>query len=227
MSLLERRHSKPPVLPKRDMPVRRDPERTRERILQSAMQEFSRTGLDGARVDEIARRSGANKRLIYHYFGNKRELFLAVLERAYDDIRKAEAALNLNELDPETAIRQLTEFSFDYSLNNLHFIHLLNCENLHRARHLRESKRILQLNSPIIAMLQRILEKGQRDGIFRKDVDALELYVSIAALGYFYLSNIHTLSAVFGRDLADEHQIRLRRKHNVAVVLGFLMHQAV
>src|SRR5262249_53096853 len=122
MSLLERRHSKPPVLPKKEIAVRRDPERTRERILQSAMQEFSRTGLDGARVDEIARRSGANKRLIYHYFGNKRELFLAVLERAYDDIRKAEAALNLNGLDPETAIRRLTEFSFDYSLNNLEFI---------------------------------------------------------------------------------------------------------
>jgi AcrR family transcriptional regulator len=222
MSLVERRHSRRRPLVKKDLPIRRDPERTRERILQSAMREFSKEGLDGARVDEIARRSGANKRLIYHYFGSKQELFLAVLERAYDDIRKAEAALNLDGLDPETAIRRLTEFSFDYSLNNPHFIHLLNCENLHRARHLRESKRILQLNSPIVAMMQRILKKGQRDGIFRKDVDALELYISVAGLSYFYLSNIHTLSTVFGRDLADKHQIRLRRTHNVAMVLGFL-----
>ncbi len=222
MRLFERGRTRPPLPAKKQTTVPRDPERTREGILQAAFGEFSKKGLDGARVDEIARRSGANKRLIYHYFGNKQKLFLAVLERAYDEIRQAEAALHLDGLDPETAMRRLSEFSFDYSLKNRHFIHLLNCENLHAARHLRESKRIQELNSPIIDMLRRILARGQRDGVFRKDVDALQLYVSVAALGYFYLSNIHTLSAVFGRNLAVRREIQSRRKHNVAVILGFL-----
>jgi len=223
MSILERPRARPSApAQKKNAPVRRDPARTRERILQAAIGEFSEKGLDGARVDEIARRSRANKRLIYHYFGNKDELFLAVLERAYDDIRHAEAALNLDGLDPETAMRRLTEFSFDYSASNPHFIHLVNSENLYGARHLRQSKRILKLNSPVIEMLRRILERGQREGVFRKDVDPLQLYVSIAALGYFYLSNNPTLSVVFGCDLAGAREVRARREHNVAVVLGFL-----
>jgi AcrR family transcriptional regulator len=224
MTILERPAIKPSASArtKTAAPVRRNPERTRARILQAAMAEFSQKGLDGARVDEIARRSRSNKRMIYHYFGNKEDLFLAVLERAYDDIRRAEAALHLDGLDPETAMRRLNEFSFDYSVKNPHFIHLLNGENLYRARHLRRSRRIMELNSPIIAMLRRILERGQREGVFRKDVDPLQLYISIAALGYFYLSNNHTLSAVFGRDLADPHEIHARRNHNVAVIIGFL-----
>jgi AcrR family transcriptional regulator len=227
MSILERPRTRPSApAQKRDTPVRRDPARTRERILQAAIGEFSHKGLDGARVDEIAQRSRANKRLIYHYFGNKEELFLAVLERAYDDIRQAEASLHLDGLDPETAIRRLTEFSFDYSASNPHFIHLLNCENLYGARHLRESKRILQLNSPIIDALRRILDRGQRKGLFRKDVDPVQLYVSIAALGYFYLSNNPTLSVVFGRNLAGLREIRTRREHNVAVILGFLIQRS-
>jgi TetR/AcrR family transcriptional regulator len=227
MSILERPRTRPSApAQKRDTPVRRDPAGTRERILQAAIGEFSHKGLDGARVDEIAQRSRANKRLIYHYFGNKEELFLAVLERAYDDIRQAEASLHLDGLDPETAIRRLTEFSFDYSASNPHFIHLLNCENLYGARHLRESKRVLQLNSPIIDALRRILDRGQREGLFRKDVDPVQLYVSIAALGYFYLSNNPTLSVVFGRNLAGLREIRTRREHNVAVILGFLIQRS-
>ena len=222
MSILEPPRAPPSAPAQKKRLVRRDPARTRERILQAAIGEFSEKGLDGARVDEIARRSRANKRLIYHYFGNKAELFLAVLEHAYDDIRRAEASLNLDGLDPETAMRRLTEFSFDYSASNPHFIHLVNCENLYGARHLRQSKRILKVNSPVIEMLRRILERGQREGVFRKDVDPVQLYVSIAALGYFYLSNNPTLSVVFGRDLAAAREVRARREHNVAVVLGFL-----
>ncbi len=220
MSILERPRVRPsaPAL-KRNVPIRRDPARTRERILQAAIGEFSEKGLDGARVDEIARRSRANKRLIYHYFGNKEELFLAVLEHAYDDIRRAEASLNLDGLDPETAMRRLTEFSFDYSASNPH---LVNCENLYGARHLQQSKRILKLNSPVTEMLRRILDRGQREGVFRRDVDPLQLYVSIAALSYFYLSNNPTLSVVFGRDLAVTREVCARREHNVAVVLGYL-----
>jgi TetR/AcrR family transcriptional regulator len=223
MSILERPRPRPSAAArKKNILVRRDPARTRERILQAAIGEFSEKGLDGARVDEIARHARANKRLIYHYFGNKEGVFLAVLERAYDDIRQAEASLDLEGLDPETAMRRLTEFSFDYSASNPHFIHLLNCENLYGARHLRQSKRILTMNSPVIEMLRRILDRGQREGVFRKDVDPLQLYVSIAALGYFYLSNNPTISVVFGRDLAGMREVRARREHNVAVILGFL-----
>ena len=198
------------------------PERTREEILRAAMAEFADKGLGGARVDVIARRAAANKRMIYHYFSSKEALFLAVLERTYDDIRRDEAALNLEELDPVSGMRRLVEFSFGYFTDHPHFIRLLNSENLHGARHLRKSARIRELNSPLIEMIRRILRRGQKAGAFRARIDPVQLYISIAALGYFYFANIHTLSTVFGRDLSSPKLIHARRRHAVDVVLGYL-----
>ncbi len=201
---------------------RRAPERTREQILQAAIREFADKGLGGARVDAIAERAGANKRMLYHYFGNKAELFLAVLERIYDDIRRAETELHLEELAPVAAMRRLVEFSFGYFIANPHFIPLLNSENLHRARHLKRSKRIREMHSPLVEMISRMLKRGQHSGEFRGDVDPVQLYVSIAALGYFYFANIHTLSTIFRRNLSAPRRIAERKRHAADMVLGYL-----
>jgi len=198
------------------------PERTREEILQAAIAEFSDKGLGGARVDVIARRAGANKRMIYHYFRSKEALFLAVLERTYDDIRRDEAALKLEKLDPVFGMRRLVEFSFGYFTDHPHFIRLLNSENLHGARHLKKSQRIREMNSPLIEMIRRILLRGEKEGAFRAHIDPVQLYISIAALGYFYFANIHTLSTVFGRDLSSPRLVQERRRHAVDMVLGYI-----
>lgn len=176
-------------------------------------------------MDTIARRSGANKRMIYHYFGSKEGLYLAALERTYGEIREAEAELHLEELDPISAMRKLVEFSFGYYIDHPHFIHLLNAENVYKARHLKQSDRIQQTQSPLISMLRGILRRGQKAGVFRKRVDPLQLYITIAALGYFYFANIHTLSTVFGRELGEKGEIEKRRRHAVEVVLGYLRPQ--
>ena len=201
---------------------RRDPERTKDLILRAAVAEFSAKGLGGARVDAIAKRAGANKRMLYHYFGNKRDLFLAVLEHIYDEIRRAEADLHLEKLGPLAGMRRLVEFSFDYYVDHPHFTRLLNSENLHRARHLRRSTRVQEMHSPLIALIRGLLQRGVQQGLFRAGVDPVQLYISIAGLGYFYFSNIHTLSTIFGRDLSDPRLRLVRRRHVVEVVLGFL-----
>ena len=139
--------------------------------------------------------------MIYYYFGNKEALFLAALESAYEDIRNAEQSLMLTDLDPVEGMRRLVQFTWEYYLAHPEFITLLNSENLHRARLLKKSKKIRALHSPLVAMLESLLERGRRSGAFRRGVDPVQLYISIAALGYFYLSNNHTLSTIFGRDL--------------------------
>jgi AcrR family transcriptional regulator len=202
--------------------VRRDPERTRARILEAARIEFARRGLGGARVDQITARAGSNKRMIYYYFGNKETLFLASLESAYEHIRKAEQSLKLADLDPVDGIRRLVKFTWEYYLAHPEFISLLNSENLHRARHLKKSKKIRALHSPLLAMLDALLERGQRAGQFRRGVDPVQLYISIAALGYFYMSNNHTLSTIFGRDLMQARALRQRLAHMTELVLGYL-----
>ena len=202
--------------------VRRDPERTRARILEAARVEFARRGLSGARVDQITARAGSNKRMIYYYFGNKEALFLAALESAYEHIRQAEQSLKLTDLDPVEGMRRLVRFTWQYYLAHPEFITLLNTENLHRARHLKKSKQIRALHSPLVHMLQDLLERGQRAGVFRNGVDPVQLYISIAALGYFYLSNNDTLSTIFGRDLKQPKALKQRLAHMSGLVLGYL-----
>jgi AcrR family transcriptional regulator len=200
----------------------RDADRSREEILRAAMAEFAENGFGGARIEAIAERAGVNKKLIYYYFAAKDELFVAVLEQTYADIRAAEQALHLEASDPVQAIRTLVAFTWRHYLEHPEFLALLNSENMHRAGHLKRSGRIRQMNSPLIETLATIVERGRRDGSFRDGVDPLQLYVSIAGLAYFYLSNNHTLSAIFGRSLMTPAALNERLEHITAVVLGYL-----
>ncbi len=213
-----------PAAKPRGRPARptRDAKRTQRAILDAATQEFSRHGLGGARVDRIALRAKANKRMLYYYFGGKEDLFLAVLERAYEHIRGEERELRLTEAPPADGVRQLIVFTWNYYLAHPEFMTLLNSENLHRAAHLKRSRKIRAMHSPLIATLTEVLERGARSGEFRRGVDPVQLYVSIAALGYFYLSNNHTLSTIFGRDLLAANAKAERLAHINELVQGYL-----
>jgi len=201
---------------------RRNPARNQERILKAATEEFACYGLGGARVDRIAARAGANKRMLYYYYGNKEDLFLTVLEARYAHIRRAELGLHLLDLDPVQGMRRMVEFTWNYYLKHPEFLTLLNSENLHRARHLKRSRDIAAMHSPLIALLRDLLLRGERAGKFKKGVDPVQLYISIAALGYFYLSNRHTLSTIFERDLLAPKSKAERLKHMTELVLGYL-----
>lgn len=200
----------------------RDPERTRATILAAATVEFSRKGLDGGRVDAIARRSGVNKRMIYHYFGDKEGLYLAVLEKTYTAIRTAELALSLADQDPVEGMRTLVRFTWSYLVAHPEFLSLLATENLHRAANLKKLPHIRELHSPLIGMISELLQRGVKRKLFRRGVDPMQLYISMAALGFFYLSNRHTLSTIFGRDLNAPQALAERQSHVTDVVLGYL-----
>jgi len=223
MSVLTR-PAAPATARSRTKPARptRDAARTQAAILEAATQEFARHGLGGARVDRIAARAKTNKRMLYYYFGGKEDLFLAVLERAYEHIRSEEQRLHLTNLPPVAGVTELVVFTWNYFVAHPEFMTLLNSENLHRAQHLKRSRKIRAMHSPLIATLSEVLERGARDGVFRRGVDPVQLYVSIAALGYFYLSNNHTLSTIFGRDLLAARARAARLAHIKALVLGYL-----
>ena len=150
-------------------------------ILAAATAEYSRKGLDGARVDKIARRSGVNKRMIYHYFGDKEGLYLAVLEKSYTAIRAAEFKLSLAGQDPVEGMRTLVRFTWKYLVAHPEFLSLLSTENLHRAANLKKLPHIRKLHSPLIGMISEVLQRGVKRKLFRKGVDPMQLYISIAA----------------------------------------------
>jgi AcrR family transcriptional regulator len=201
----------------------RDAERSQNHILEAALAEFAELGLGGARMDRIAERAGVNKRLIYYYFESKESLFLAVLERAYEGIRGEEQQLNLTQVEPVEAIRRLIAFTWNYYIAHPEFLTLLNSENLHRARHLKQSAKISAMHSPLVATLADVLERGHKSGLFRAGVDPVQLYISIAGLSYFYLGNNHTLSTIFNRPLLGAKAKVERLSHMTDLVLGYLV----
>ena len=200
----------------------RDADRTQQEILAAATAEFAAHGFGGARIDAIAERAGVNKKLIYYYFEGKDELFLAVLEQTYADIRAAERELHLEAMTPVQAIESLVVFTWRHYLAHPEFLALLNSENMQGAGHLKRSPRIRQMNSPLIEGLANVLARGERSGELRGGVDAMQLYISIAGLAYFYLSNKHTLGTIFGRDLMAKSALEERLAHMTAVVVHYV-----
>ncbi|WP_336056001.1 TetR/AcrR family transcriptional regulator [Nitratireductor sp. CH_MIT9313-5] len=200
----------------------RDAARTQSSILAAARAEFAEKGLEGARIDAIADRAETNKRMLYHYFGNKDALYCAVLSEAYREIREGERALELDQYEPVEAVERLVRFTLRHFRQCPWFIAILTNENLLQARYLRTLPEMHGLHSPLVDQLRKLVQRGARTRVFRDDVDPVQLYISIAALGYFYFSNNATLSVIFEKDLAHDREVKLREDHAVEMVLDHL-----
>jgi AcrR family transcriptional regulator len=198
------------------------PAANRARIVQAAIEEFAARGFKGASMDAIAARTHTTRALINYYFGSKEKLYIAVLEQVYQDIRAAEAELDLEHLPPMQAIRSIVEFTYHYYVAHEGFVRLVVAENQARGRHLRKSKAMRTLNRPIIDLLGRVIERGQAEGLFRPQVDPVEIHKSIAALGMFNVTNRHTFGAIFQREMGSRGDVA-RRCHIVGeMVLSYL-----
>jgi len=200
----------------------RDPVRTGKLILGAAREEFAKAGFEGARVDKIAERFGLSKGLIYHYYGSKDELFIAVLEDIYQELRQENERLILDDFEPIAGVKELISHTFNYFAEHPEFIVLVHSENIMGATHLQKSTEINNLFEPLSKKLEELLLRGAKQGVFRKNVDTKQLYISIVALGYFFLSNRHSLGVVFNMDLFADDSLSVRLRHAEDVILGFL-----
>ena len=203
-------------------PRKRDPMMTRDRVLRAGIAEFCRHGYIGARIDQIAQRAGCNMRMIYHYFGSKEKLYIAALERTFGELRLEESRLHLEHLDPLTGVLRLVEFTMDHLGRHPEFIALLGNENLLRGKYLRKSQVVPRASAPLLEAIRGLLERGRRDGVYARDVDALQLYVSILSLCYVHVSNRYTLSITFNRDITEAGWLDARRRHVQQMVLAYL-----
>ncbi|WP_198414773.1 TetR/AcrR family transcriptional regulator [Piscinibacter terrae] len=199
-----------------------DPERTMADILTVATAEFADKGLSGARIDEIAEATRTSKRMLYYYFGSKEGLYLAVLEDAYRRIREIETGLHLEDLPPEDALRKLVAFTFDYQHEHEDFIRLVMNENIHRGEFLAQSKTIQTLNAPAVTAVQQVYERGVKARVFRKDIDPIDLHMTISALCFFSVANRHTFGLIFKRDMQSPKALRDRRDSIVETIVRFV-----
>ncbi len=195
---------------------------TRANIITVATSEFASKGFSGARVDEIADLTATSKRMIYYYFTNKEGLYIAALEQAYRGIREIESKLNLDHLDPIEAIRTLVGFTFDYQWEHEDFVRLVMVENIHNGVHLGTSRAMKGLNVTIIDTMERVYDRGVAASLFRPGLDQIDLHMTISALAFFNVSNRHTFSKIFGRNLADPEVLARRREIVIDTVLRYV-----
>ena len=198
------------------------PAANRARIIRAAMDEFAARGFKGASMDAIAARTHTTRALINYYFGSKEKVYLAVLEHVYAEIREAESRLDLDHLAPVAAIRSIVEFTFNYYLAHEGFVRLVVAENQAKGRHLKKSQAMRSLNRTIIDTLGGIIARGQADGSFRAGIDPVEVHMSIAALGMFNVTNQHTFSAIFQREMGAKGDVGRRREMVTEMILCYL-----
>jgi AcrR family transcriptional regulator len=206
----------PTQLPEAEAPAGRsrkpDAERTRREILAAARQEFSDHGLSGARVDAIAARMRTNKRMIYYYFGSKEGLYRAVLALCYERIRTIEVEIDTDALPPDEALRRIVRTTFDYHIEHPDFVRLVMNENIHHGEHIAQLPNLKARNRTVITMLRKVIDRGVAAGMFRPDLDPVELHMSMSALSFFPVSNRYTFSHLFGKDLGSTKALQARRE---------------
>ncbi len=200
----------------------RDAERTRAEILAAATREFSERGLNGARVDNIAARTRTNKRMIYYYFKSKEQLYVAVLEEAYRRIREAEKQLKLDDLPPGEAIRCLVEFTFDYHWKNPQLAKLVVIENIHKGKYLSRSETISTFNLSIIDAISKVLRRGAEEGVLRRNIDPVELHMTVSSMSLFHVTNRYTFGTVFRRDMVSNEAVTQRKKEIVDIISRYV-----
>ena len=195
-------------------PRKNNPEKTREDILQAAINEFVQQGLAGARVDAIAERTATSKRMIYYYFGSKEQLYVECLVKLYGDIRKTEQSLDLESLPAEQAICRLAEFTFDHHDRNVDFVRMVCTENIHYGEYIKKSPAIREMSSLVLQALGSTLERGVQEGVFRPGIEVIDLHMLMSSFCFYRVSNRHTFSEIFQIDLSDE-QIKQRHKQMI------------
>ena len=198
------------------------PEANRARILAAATSEFAARGFKGASMDAIAARTATTRALINYYFGSKEKLYLAVLERVYAEIREAEDELELDHLSPVDAIRRIVEFTYDYYVAHESFVRLVVAENQAKGRHMKRSPALRTVNRPIVEMLGRVIARGQAQGEFRADADAIDVHMTIAALGMFNVTNQYTFGTLFQRPMGAKGDVDRRRAMVADIILQWL-----
>lgn len=197
-------------------------EETRRDIIAAAIHEFAENGLTGARVDAIAARTKTTKPMIYYHFGSKEKLYAAVMEEAYAVVRSKEQDLHLDDLAPTEAMRRLVEVTFDHHAAHPDYVRLVCVENMERGRHITGRPSMVQRNAIAIETVSKLLERGERDGVFRPGVNPFHLHFFINAFCFMRVSNRYTVYAVFEKDLWDTNDAEAQRTMIVESVLRYL-----
>jgi TetR/AcrR family transcriptional regulator len=184
---------------------------TRAAILASAARIFAQSGVDGARMDAIASAAGVNKAMLYYYFKSKDLLYSAVLENHFKEFHRRAMEVFTAGGSASSILLRFVEAHFDFISSQRDYSMLfqrLMLTNIERIERL-----VRKYYMPIARELFEVVERGQRDGEFRR-VDSQHMVISLVALNVFYFSAARIFRIVADIDPYSEAN-RKRRKEEV------------
>lgn len=194
---------------------------TKQKILQAAEAAFAEKGFYGARVDEITKDAGVNKRMIYAYFGSKEKLYIAVLDTVYQRLSQSEEKLLSEKNDPIHAVKCVIRHDFEFLSENTSFVKMILWENLNEAKYMKQSEAI-SLKRISMELLRKVLREGMEEGIFRKDLDVEGMILSINMFCFSYFSNLYTMSQIMGANFEGKDEMNKRCEHVTDVILRYI-----
>jgi len=200
----------------------RNPEKSKRDILTAAEKLFAGKGIYGTRMDEIAKEANINKRMLYEYFGNKEDLYKAVLIEVYGRLEIGEMGVLSDKIGAQEAIGQLIQLYFKFLKENTTYVNLLQWENLNEGRYVKEAD-FTGIKDPTLVLLRKIINEGKEEGVFKESVDTEQVIVSLLTFIFSYFSNRFTLGKLLGRTLDDEESIEKRTEHVIEMFLSYLV----
>jgi TetR/AcrR family transcriptional regulator len=200
---------------------RGEPEKTRAAILKAALEEFAHEGVTGARTDEIARRAGVNKALIYYYFKDKEGLYAAALEQVFSGLHERVATvLQRADLPPRERLLLYARTHFDYIASAPVYPRLVQREFMRSVGRTLSpaANRIMERHvKPLYSRLEKLIDDGIAAGDFRK-VDPIQTVTSIIGTIVFYFISMPAQQFMHTGDPASPERIAARR----TAVLDFI-----
>ncbi|MEN6312900.1 MAG: TetR/AcrR family transcriptional regulator [Clostridiaceae bacterium] len=199
----------------------RDSQKSREDILNAAEMEFSDKGIYGTRIDEIAARANINKRMIYEYFGNKEELYKAVLSSVYGRLSRKEFDLLSEHTSCTDAIKRIIQLQFEFLRDSPTYVNLILWENLNKGKYINQID-FSGIKDPTLELLASVIDRGKAEGVFKPEINTKQVILSILTHTFSYYSNRYTLSKLLSMDMGKKENIKLRADIVTDMFLGYL-----
>jgi AcrR family transcriptional regulator len=199
----------------------RNSQKSKEDILKAAEIKFAEKGIYGTRVDDIAEAANINKRMLYEYFGNKEELYRAVLVEVYSRLSKQEMILLSEDMCCIDAMKRIIKLYFDFLKNNPTYVNLILWENLNKGEYIKDID-FSGIKDPVFNLFRKAINKGKEDGVFRSDIDTEQVILSLLTYSFAYFSNRYTLTKLLGMKLDTEESIKKRVETVTEMFLCYL-----
>ncbi len=209
--------------PKTRLGTRGRPEQSRAAILKSAVREFAREGVAGARTDAIARSAGVNKALLYYYFKDKEALYQAVLDEVFSGVRAAISNALSQDLPPRERLEAYVCAHFDYIASNPLYPRIVHAEFLRAGRDPSRLQRVAkQYFQPTFVNIAALLKEGEKCRDFRR-VNPVHFIPSMISVIVFYFITAPIMKVMIDGDPLSPENLAERRKAVVDFISAALI----